>query len=77
MEVAGAVDAVDDFSGAAAGGDEVGPEVVGIGVIVLGARARAGKIDVDITRASSGGEEGGPGEVGGVEMVLGAGAGAE
>jgi hypothetical protein len=76
-EVAGAVDAVDDLSGAADVGDEVGPEVVGVEVMVLGAGAGAGKIGVDITWAANGGEEGGSGGVGGVDMVLGAGAGAE
>ncbi len=40
-EVAGAVDAVDDLSGAADGGDDVGPEVVGVEVMVLGAGAGA------------------------------------
>ncbi len=74
-EVAGAVDSVDDLSGAADGGDEVGPEVVGVEVMVLGAGTAAGEIGVDITWAASGGEEGGPGEVGGVDMVLGAGTG--
>ncbi len=76
-EVASAVDVVHDFSGAADGGDEVGPEVVGIEVMVLRAGAGAGKIGIDITWAANGGEEGGSGEVGGVDMVLGAGAGAE
>jgi hypothetical protein len=74
-EVAGIVDAVDNLSGAADGGDGVGPEVVGGEEMVHG--AGAGEMGVDITRAASGGEEGGPGGVGGEEMVLRAGAGAE
>ncbi len=60
---------------AADGGAEVGSEVVGGEEMVLG--ARAGEVDVDITRAASGGKEGGPGGVGSEETVLGAGAGAE
>jgi hypothetical protein len=73
--VAGAIEAVDEFSGAADDGDGVGPEVVGDKEMVLG--AGAGKVGVDITRAASGGEKGCPGGVSGEEMVLGAGAGAE
>ncbi len=75
MEVAGTVDAVNKLTGAADGGDGVGPEVVGGEEMVLG--AGAGKMGVDITRAASGGEKGGPGVVGDEEMVLGAVAGAE
>ncbi len=70
-EVAGAVDVVDDLSGAANGADEVDPEVVGVEVLVLGAGAGAGKIGVDITWTANGGEEGGSGEVGVVAWIYG------
>jgi hypothetical protein len=73
--VAGAVEAVDELTGAADGGDGDGPEVVSDEEMVLG--AGAGNVGVDITTATSGGEKGGPGGVGGEETVLGAGAGAE
>ncbi len=61
-------DAVDDLSGAADGGNEVGPEEVGGEEMVLGAGAGAGEVGVNITKATSGGEEGGPGGVGGEKM---------
>jgi hypothetical protein len=73
--VAGAVEAVDELTGAADGGDGDGPEVVSDEEMVLG--AGAGDVGVNITTAASGGEKGGPGGVGGEETVLGAGAGAE
>jgi hypothetical protein len=65
LVVASAVDAVDEFSGAAEGGDGVGPEVVGSEEMVLGAGAGDGEVGIDITSSATGGEKGGPREVGG------------